>query len=138
MDNLELINDMYTKIKVSERFKDADVEKEGKKKVKFIDSSLDNDFDIYKKKYNDLDFLYDDDEKPKSKSKDKIKVKTKVEKKDSISYLLYFILFVLFILLNSYYVINFFNKHKISYNTSLIIRSILFLICYYYVKKLIK
>lgn len=88
-------------------------------------------------KSNDLDFLlYDEIEDAPAKKILKIKNKLKKNKTSSINYYLYISLFILFILLNSYYIINLFNSYKLSYYYSLIIRAIIFVASYHYIKNM--
>jgi hypothetical protein len=109
LDNIELINDMYTKI--------SEIKFENNIKKKDLESSS-------------LDFLSYDEEIPKKI----IKKSTKsIKETKNNSYKIYFSLFILFYFLNSYWTINYLNSNKISYNLSQIIRGLLFIFCYHFI-----
>ena len=151
MEHLELVNDMYTR--VNRNLEDTERSINGGRSkgnsVNFS-SSLNNDFSsrisrsashiegnqsASVPRSTDLDFLlYDEMDDVQVKKISKIKNKLKKNKKSVTSYYLYFMLFILFVILNSYYIINLFNSYRLSYYFSLILRGIIFLVLYHYVK----
>jgi hypothetical protein len=127
MDNLDLLNDMYTKIS-DIKFKsdlDTNIKVNNNKPIYLEDNSLN-----YR---TNLDYLLYD-EKP-LKSKNKLKNKKKNNNKESLM-TKYFIMFILFCVLNSYYVINILNKQNISYRMSIAIRGLIFILGYHLIKKI--
>jgi len=135
IDNIDLISDMYTKIS-DIKFKD-DIENNIKIKNNIennIKFKSDNENAIENKKYNsNLDFLLYEEDKPPKKIIKNIKPKKKI--KENNYYKIYISIFILFCFLNSYWIINILNSNKISYKTSIIIRGLLFILCYYFISK---
>ena len=129
IDNIDLISDMYTKIS-DIKFK-GDIENN----IKINSNIRDNDkIESNSKTYNsNLDFLLYDEDKPTKKIIKNIKPK-KILKENNY-YKIYIFMFILFCFLNSYWLINILNSNKISYKTSIIIRALLFILCYYFMSK---
>ena len=91
--------------------------------------------DIKLNNNTDLDFLnYGDEyEEDTIKKKHKKKTKPKTKTKDLVIRK-YLLMFILFYILNSFYFINLINKNNLNYNWSLIIRGIIFIILYHFLK----
>ena len=99
---------------------------------------------LIKSRNTDLDYLYYEENNKNTKSKNKKnkskknkvrKLEIKEENNINKEIRFYIYLFILFYSLNSYYVINLINSYKIQYYLSLAIRSSLFLIFYYLIKR---
>jgi hypothetical protein len=142
-DDVNFANHMYTKIsdlKLNKSISDSE------EKIKYNEnnfSRMEEDTKIKSgSKNTDFDYLYYEENNNKNnnnKSKKKKNKVKKIEKKEEnetnkeIRFYIY--LFILFYFLNSYFVINFINSYKIQYYLSLAIRSSLFLIFYYIIKR---
>lgn len=121
IDNIDLISDMYTKI--------SDIKFKGD-----IENNIKNNIKSNNKSYkSNLDFLLYEEDKPTTEIIKNDKPKKNI--KENSSYKIYILMFILFCFLNSYWVINFLNSNKISYKTSIIIRGLLFISCYYFISK---
>ena len=130
IEDFQFANQMYTKI--------SDIKNNLKDQEKLRYNPNDNLED--KIKYNiknsnninnintDLDFLLYEEKYDIKKTPKISKIKNKVKVEKTFTNKFYILIFILFFILNSYYVINFINSKKIQYNTSLIIRSILFIL----------
>jgi hypothetical protein len=140
-DDVNFANHMYTKIsdlKLNKSISDNE------EKIKYNEinfSRMEEDTKIKTGSRNaDFDYLYyeENNSKKSKKPKKKNKVK-KVEKKEETDtnkeIRFYIYLFILFYFLNSYFVINLINSYRIQYYLSLAIRSSLFLIFYYIIKR---
>lgn len=126
IDNIDLISDMYTKIS-DIKFK-GDIENNIK-----INNKI-NNIESNNKNYNSsLDILLYEEDKPKKQIIKNIKPKKNI--KENNYYKTYILIFILFCFLNSYWIINILNSNKISYKTSIIIRGLLFILCYYFISK---
>ena len=78
---------------------------------------------------SDLDYLLYN-EKTKTSPK-KIYKKKETKNLSNFNFKLYIGMFILFYILNSYYIINILNLQKITYNTSLVFRGLVFITIYY-------
>jgi hypothetical protein len=155
IDNIDLINDMYTKISDIKFKSDIDTNIKNNQELNMKNNqelNIKNNQELniineiqynsnYDKNYSDnespkfknsnLDFLTYDESSIKNKNIKNIK-KNKLNKKSKNNY--YLFIFILFWVLNSYWIINFLNYRKISYNMSLIIRGIIFILIIHFQK----
>ena len=128
INDLHYMNDLYSKS--SHIFDNIELNENGTEIKNLIKKEKFEDNKIYKNK--NYDFLLDEESfSPKIIKNESQEL---INKKDSIY--MYIGMFILFYLLNSYYIINLINSNKISYNTSLIIRGLIFILVYWLYKKI--
>jgi len=134
-EDINFANHMYTKIS-DIKLNNSIPNNELDNKIKYNDNNFNRIMEDTKNTKNtNLDYLYY--EETDNKVIKKNKNKDNLEKKKNKTIRLYILLFISFYFLNSYVVINAINSYKIQYHLSLIIRSFLFLILYYLIKRFV-